>query len=69
MRKQGLAQADATRLLLCCAHAGETANGQHPPLVVSTMADIVSRSELGISYHEQFHSIRCAVHPSLPRLC
>jgi hypothetical protein len=37
---------------------GETANGKHPALVVRTMVDIVGQSELGISYHEQFHSIR-----------
>jgi hypothetical protein len=39
---------------------GETANGKHPALVVRTMSDIVATSELGVSYYEQFHSIRCA---------
>ncbi|GBF99836.1 pyruvate kinase [Raphidocelis subcapitata] len=38
--------------------SGETANGKHPALVVRTMLDIAAKSELGISYYEQFHSIR-----------
>ncbi|KAI8465728.1 MAG: pyruvate kinase [Monoraphidium minutum] len=38
--------------------SGETANGRWPALVVRTMGDIVATSELGISYYEQFHSIR-----------
>lgn len=45
-----------------CMHTkhstGETANGKHPSLVVRTMSEIVATSELGISYYEQFHSIR-----------
>lgn len=39
--------------------SGETANGKHPALVVSTMAAIVANAELAVDYNEQYHVIRC----------
>jgi pyruvate kinase len=38
--------------------SGETANGKHPALVVSTMAAIVANAELAVDYGEQYHVIR-----------
>jgi hypothetical protein len=39
--------------------SGETANGKHPALVLSTMAAIVANTELAVDYREQYHAIRC----------
>jgi pyruvate kinase len=38
--------------------SGETANGKHPALVVTTMAAIVANAELAVDYNEQYHVIR-----------
>lgn len=40
--------------------SGETANGKHPSLVVTTMGAIVATAELAVDYQEQFHAIRWA---------
>ncbi|KAF6260138.1 pyruvate kinase [Scenedesmus sp. NREL 46B-D3] len=38
--------------------SGETANGKHPALVVSTMAALLANAELAVDYQEQYHAIR-----------
>ncbi len=38
--------------------SGETANGKHPALVVSTMADIVANAELGVNYEDALRVTR-----------
>lgn len=38
--------------------SGETANGKHPALVVSTMAAIVANAELAVDFQEQYYAIR-----------
>lgn len=38
--------------------SGETANGKHPALVVSTMSAIVSNAELAVDYQQQYYDIR-----------